>query len=89
MSVRLTVRISESQLVRAKACASASGMELSEWVRRAMATSATEHLNRVDAARVQQLRRISTIPIDERGPAPDIQQMLREINSRYEENVAE
>ena len=87
MSVRLTVRISATQLARARACASASGIDLSEWVRRAMATSATDQLNGASAARVQELRRFSTIPTDERGPAPRIEQMLNEINSRYEGEV--
>ena len=52
-----------------------------------MATSATDQLNRASAARVQELHRFSTIPTDERSPAPCIEQMLNEIISRYEGEV--
>ena len=84
MSIRLQVIVSESEAARARSCAEAEGVNLSEWVRRAMALAEKAQSPRGIDEKLAALRRLSDIPDAERGPAPAIEQMLQEINSRYE-----
>ncbi|MEI7439613.1 MAG: hypothetical protein WCK20_08095 [Thermoleophilia bacterium] len=84
MSMRLQVIVSESEVARARRCAEAEGVNLSEWVRRAMALAEKAQSPCGANEKLAALRRLSDIPDAERGPAPPIEQMLQEINSRYE-----
>ena len=84
MSMRLQVIVSESEVARARSCAEAEGVNLSEWVRRALALAEKAQSPRGIDEKLAALRRLSDIPDAERGPAPAIEQMLQEVNSRYD-----
>lgn len=84
MSTRLQIIVDDDDAERLRACAQAEGLNLSEWIRRAMDLAAKAQGPRTPEEKLAALRRLSHMPEAERAPAPPIDEMLREVNARYD-----
>ncbi|MGI9117030.1 MAG: plasmid mobilization protein [Gaiellales bacterium] len=84
MSTRLQIIVDDEEAELLRACARAEGVNLSEWIRRAMAMARKAQGPRTPEEKLAALRRLSHMPEEERAPAPPIEDMLREVNARYD-----
>jgi len=84
MSTRLQIIVDDDEVEQSRACARAQGVNLSEWIRQAMAMARKAQGPRTAEEKLAALRRLSAMPDEERAPAPPIDGMLREINARYD-----
>lgn len=84
MSKRLQVVVREDDLERYERSARASGQTLSEWARQAMNASERERSSGDVEAKLALIRKAATYNLT---PAVDIDTMLAEIDTRYDQDL--
>jgi hypothetical protein len=83
MSKRLQVVVKEDDLQRYERSAQASGQTLSEWARQAMSSAERRTSSGDVEAKLAAIRKAATY----RFPVPDIDTLLAEIETRYEQDL--
>ena len=79
MSTRLQVILSDEEAAELRKVAEAEGVTVSEWVRRSLRASRRQVSTTRREARLDAIGRASELDV----PAPDIEQMLAEIETGY------
>lgn len=79
MSKRLQVLVPDDELEVFRAAARAEHLTLSDWVRQALRDVAAERSTAKPDERIEAIRRAATHAF----PAPDVEQMLAEIEAGY------
>ncbi len=87
MSTRLHVVLSDEESERYRACAEAAGVNLSTWVRMALAMAEQARPRKTPAQRMAAIRRAMDIPDDERAPTPTIEELRQGFDDKYRESM--
>jgi hypothetical protein len=85
MSTRLHVVLSDEEHARFRACAEADGVNLSTWVRTALAMAERARPRKTPEQRLAAVERAMDIPEAERVPTPTIEELRRGFERTYAE----
>lgn len=83
MGTRLHVVLDEDELARYRECAARDGVNLSTWVRMALALAERSRPRKTPEERMAAIRRAMDIPAGDRVPTPSIEELRRGYAATY------
>ncbi len=84
MSTRLHVVLDDDELARYRDCAARDGVNLSTWVRMALALAERSRPRKTPEERMAAIRRAMDIPDSARVPTPTIEELRRGFDAMYD-----